>query len=293
MKKSLVAAGSVVAGLLLVTGCASPSAEGDSSGEGAAEATLAPPASVADAGEFSVCANIAYPPYEFFKEGTQEPDGSDIAVARAIGDLWGVPTSHLNVGFEGLIAAVETEKCHVAISGMSPQPERLEAASFVVYQQNGTLILVPKDNPNDVSTMESLSGLRVGVMLGSSQAKALEEFSAELEAEDGDPIDITTFAKDTDAPAALVAGKLDAYFAAGASVTQRVAQAPDDLDVVGDLINPEPLAATVRKDDTEMLDGLSEAIQELYDNGTMEEILAEWGMEKEALPEEQRGEIVE
>ncbi|MGJ0205106.1 ABC transporter substrate-binding protein [Leucobacter sp. gxy201] len=288
MKKSMLTLGILTTSLLVVTGCSSASSE-----EAPSKATLAPPASVTEAGEFKVCANIAYPPYEFFKDGTQEPDGSDIAVARAIGDLWGVPTTHLNVGFEGLIAAVQTEKCQVALSGMSPLPERLEAVSFVVYQQNGTLILVPKGNPEGLDSLESLSGMRVGVMLGSSQAKVLEDFNTELETAGKPPVKITTYSKDTDAPAALISNKLDAYFAAGPSVMQRVKQASDQLEVTGELVNPELLAVTVRKDDAEMLEGLSEAIKELYANGTMTQILEEWDMDKESLPADQQGEIVE
>lgn len=292
MKRStLTAIGMMTAGLLLMTGCSTSESNETTSTE-TATAKLTPPAAVAEAGKFTVCANLAYPPYEFFKPGTQEPDGSDVAVARAIGDLWGVPTEHLNVGFEGLIAAVETGKCDAAISGMSPLPERLERATFVVYQQNGTLILVQKGNPEQISDLDSLSGLRVGVMIGSTQSKVLEEKNAELEAAGKDPIKITTYQKDTDAPAALISNKLDAYFAAGPSVTERVNQAPDDFEVVGDLISPELLAATISKDNTEMIDGISEAVTELYANGTMAEILKEWNMDKEALPEDKIGEIV-
>ena len=292
MKKSVVTIGMLAAGLLVLTGCSS-AASPQADSETTPAAVLEAPPEVAEAGEFTVCANIAYPPYEFFKEGTQEPDGSDIAVARAIGDLWGVPTKHINVGFEGLIAAVQTGKCQVALSGMSPRPERLEAVSFVVYQQNGTLILTPKGNPDKLSDLASLSGKRVGVMLGSSQEMVLNEYNIELESEGKAPISVKPYPKDTDAPAALMTGKIDAYFAAGPSIMQRLKQAPEEFDITGELINPELLAVTVRKDDPEMLDGLNEAIKELYTNGTMTQILEEWDMDKESLPADQQGQIVE
>lgn len=265
----------------------------DQAPEATPEAALAAPAAVSADGKFTVCVNIAYPPYEFFKEGTQEPAGSDIEIAAAIADLWGVPVSYNNLGFEGLIAAVNTDKCHAAISGMAPLPERLEGASFVVYQQNGSLLLVPKGNPKSLSTVESLSGSTVGVMLGSTHGKEVEAMNVELAAAGKPEIKITTFAKDTDAPAALVSGKLDAYFAAGPSVEQRAVQAPEELEVAGELIKPELLAATVKKGNSEMLNRLSEAVKTLYENGTMTKIFDTWGMSKEAIEPALQGEIRE
>lgn len=293
MKRSLSALALAAAAALALSSCGS-SADGSTQKPGPSAAPGAKvPAAVAQAGKFTVCVNIAYPPYEFFKTGTQEPDGSDIEVAAAVAKQWGVPVEYSNIGFEGLIAAVNARKCHASISGMSPLPKRLEGASFVVYQQNGSLIMVPKGNPGGVTDLDTLSGKRVGVMLGSSQSKVLEEVSAELEKAGKAKITITTYPKDTDAPAAMVAGKLDAYFAAGPSIMGRVKQAPDSFEVVGDLQRPEELAAVTRKDDKEMLTALSATFKELYSNGRMAEILEKWDMSKEALPEAVQGEIRE
>jgi len=281
------------AATLALSACGSDSSESTQSQQNSAAENNNVPAAVAKAGKFTVCVNIAYPPYEFFKPGTQEPDGSDIEVAAAIADQWGVPVQYSNIGFEGLIAAVNARKCHASISGMSPLPERLQGASFVVYQQNGSLIMVPKGNPGGVKDLESLAGKRVGAMLGSSQSKVLEEVSAELEKSGAQPISITTYPKDTDAPAAMAAGKLDAYFAAGPSIMGRIKQAPDSFEVAGELQRPELLAAVTRKDDREMLDALSVAVKELYTSGRMEQILDKWDMSMEALDESQQGEIRE
>ncbi|MGN6753202.1 MAG: ABC transporter substrate-binding protein [Intrasporangium sp.] len=293
MKRSLSALALAAAASLALAACGS-AADGSTQKPGASAAPGAQvPAAVAQAGKFTVCVNIAYPPYEFFKTGTQEPDGSDIEIAAAVAKHWGVPVEYSNIGFEGLIAAVNARKCHASISGMSPLPKRLEGASFVVYQQNGSLIMVPKGNPGGVTDLETLSGKRVGVMLGSSQSKVLEEASADLEKAGKAKITIATYPKDTDAPAAMVAGKLDAYFAAGPSIMGRVKQAPDSFEVVGDLQRPELLAAVTRKDDKEMLAALSTTFKQLYSNGRMAEILEKWDMSKEALPDSLQGEIRE
>lgn len=293
MKRSLSALALAAAASLALSACGS-TADGSPQKSGASAAPGAQvPATVAQAGKFTVCVNIAYPPYEFFKTGTQEPDGSDIEIAAAVAKQWGVPVEYSNIGFEGLIAAVNARKCHASISGMSPLPKRLEGASFVVYQQNGSLIMVPKGNPGGVTDLDTLSGKRVGVMLGSSQSKVLEEVSADLEKAGKAKITITTYPKDTDAPAAMVAGKLDAYFAAGPSIMGRVKQAPDSFEVVGDLQRPELLAAVTRKDDKEMLTALSTTFKQLYSNGVMTAILEKWDMSKEALPDTLQGEIRE
>ncbi|HEX5532596.1 MAG TPA: ABC transporter substrate-binding protein [Actinomycetales bacterium] len=293
MKRFLPALAVAAAATLAISACGSDSSDSGQPEQKSAAENSKVPAAVAKDGKFTVCVNIAYPPYEFFKPGTQEPDGSDIEVAAAIAEQWGVPVQYSNIGFEGLIAAVNARKCHASISGMSPLPERLQGASFVVYQQNGSLIMVPKGNPGGVKDLDSLSGKRVGAMLGSSQSKVLEEVSAELEKSGSQPITIVTYPKDTDAPAAMVAGKLDAYFAAGPSIMGRIKQAPDSFEVAGELQRPELLAAVTRKDDREMLDALSAAVKDLYSSGRMEQILDKWDMSMEALDESHQGEIRE
>ena len=293
MKRFLPALAVAAAATLAISACGSNSGDSGQPEQKSAAENSKVPAAVAKDGKFTVCVNIAYPPYEFFKPGTQEPDGSDIEVAAAIADQWGVPVQYSNIGFEGLIAAVNARKCHASISGMSPLPERLQGASFVVYQQNGSLIMVPKGNPGGVKDLDSLTGKRVGAMLGSSQSKVLEEVSAELKKSGSQPMTIVTYPKDTDAPAAMAAGKLDAYFAAGPSIMGRIKQAPDSFEVAGELQRPELLAAVTRKDDKEMLDALSVAVKDLYSSGRMEQILDKWDMSMEALDESLQGEIRE
>ena len=57
------------------------------------------------------------------------------------------PPSSVNVGFDGIIAALLSNKCDAIISGMNNTPERAEQVDFVDYLLVGQSLMVRKGNP--------------------------------------------------------------------------------------------------------------------------------------------------
>ena len=90
------------------------------------------------------------------------------------------------------------------------------------------------------------------------------------------PITIVTFPKDTDAFAALVAGRVDAYYADAPPAAYYAKQNPT-VQVCCHPINPFPIGIAIRKGDP-LGPATKKAVAALYANGEIKKIVAKWGM---------------
>jgi len=95
-------------------------------------------------------------------------------------------------------------------------------------------------------------------------------------------IDIQIFPADTDAAAALLAGKVDAYFADATPVLYYIGKASGKFEVAGAQIDAAPEGIATRKGDP-LGSQMKEAIATLYAKGEMQKILAKWKLSQFAL----------
>jgi polar amino acid transport system substrate-binding protein len=238
-----------------------------------AAAIEAPPA-IAKAGKIVYCTDATYPPEESYR-GTKIV-GSDIDIASEVAKLMGVKAEFKNTTFDGIIAALLAKKCDSVISGMNDTPKRRKAVDFVDYLKVGQSLLVKKGNPKHITSLTSLSGRTVAVESGTTNRDFLAAESAKLQKAGKKPISIKTFPKDTDAAAALKAGRVDAYFG-DAPVAALYATQDRSLVVAGSPIDPIPIGIAIRKGDP-LKAATQKAINMLYANGTIKKIVAKWGM---------------
>jgi polar amino acid transport system substrate-binding protein len=265
---------------LAIAGCGDDDERADTDAATAAAGEIAAPADIASAGRLRICTDPTYPPAEF-KQGS-EYSGFDIEIAEAIADLMGVETAYVETGFDGIIAALLADKCDAIIAVMTITPEREKAISFVEYARQGYSLMVEKGNPKGLQSIDDLAGDSIAVQLGSTQKEFLEEESKRLEAAGQPAIDVQTFPKDTDAAAALQAGRVDAYFADGAPVAYYVQRNADRFEIAASNIDDSPVGIGVRKDDAEARTAIEAAVDRLYSSGQMLEILQRWNVESMA-----------
>jgi polar amino acid transport system substrate-binding protein len=278
--RTLALLAAVAVPALLAFGCGS-SGESQATSAGATTeasgAEIQAPSDIASAGKLIICSDITYPPEEFY-EGTK-PVGSDIDIGKEIARRMGVTAQFDNTGFDGIIAALLSNKCDAIISGMNDTPERAKTVDFVDYISVGQSLMVPNGNPEGISTVESLAGKSVAVEVGTTNKDFLEAESKKL----AKKIDIVSFPKDTDAANALKTGKVDAYFGDSPVVAYYIAQSPETFAFGGQPVNPIPVGIALRKDSGELKDAISQAVDAMYADGTMDKILADWKMSDFAL----------
>jgi polar amino acid transport system substrate-binding protein len=269
--------------------CLTLAACGGSSGSSAsAPATgthvvVKPPAAIANSGHLVFCSDISYPPEEFYEPGTQTPEGSDIDIGTAIATLMGVQPTFQNTGYNGIISALQGDKCDAIISGMTDTPERAKQVGFIDYLRLGETLMVKKGSTLHFNTLADLSGHSAAAEVSTTEATQMQAESKKLTAEGKKPIDVQIFPTDTGAAAALATGKVDAYFSDTAPVLYHIAQDPSQFQVASPQFYSAPLGIAVRKDDAQLHNAITKAVAAAYADGTMKKILAKWKMPFAAL----------
>jgi polar amino acid transport system substrate-binding protein len=240
-----------------------------------------PPPAIAGAGAIVYCSDLGYPPMESL-EGSR-PVGADIDIGAAIAKEMGVKARFRNVGFDGIIGALLAKKCDAILSGMTDTAQRRQQLDFADYLTVGMSLMVKKGNPRHVAGLGSLSGLRVATQVGTVEKDALAAENKLLAKRHRKLVVIKLFNKDSDAAAALVTGKVDAYFADDPPVGYYVKQSGGKFEVAADKIQAAPYGIATRKHDP-LGPAVRKAVAELYANGTMKSILSKWGLTSFALP---------
>lgn len=243
-------------------------------------AAVAAPDRIKTAGKVVFCSDISYAPEEFYAADGTTAQGSDIDIANQIGKYWGVSVTINNTPFDSIIPALTAKKCDLIISGMNDTAERQKQVDFVDYLKVGQGLLVPKGNPKGIHTLDDLSGKSVAVQLGTTNLDALNAENVKLKAAGKPAINIQTFEKDTVAFQQLGLGRVDAY-STDSPVVAYYNSLPDNagkFEIGGTPIDPAPIGIAMNKDDTGMKDAVQAAIDQMYADGSLKQILAKWGM---------------
>jgi polar amino acid transport system substrate-binding protein len=246
----------------------------------AAAAAVKPPADIAGAGRIVFCTDPTYPPEESLQGS--KPVGSDIDIGGAVAGVMSVKAQWRNVGFDGIIAALLAKKCNAILAGMTDTAQRRKQVDFADDLVVGMSLMVKKGNPQHITGLASLSGLRVAVEVGTTEKDALTAKNKLLAKQHRKLIVIKLFQKDTDAAAALFTGKVDAYFADDPPVGYYVRKSGGKFEVAASKIQSAPIGIATRKHDA-LGPAVKKAIAQLYANGTMKAILAKWGLSAFAL----------
>ena len=249
-------------------------------GAAAAHKAVTPPPSIKSAGQIVWCSDMTYPPEESQQGST--PVGSDIDIAKAVSKLMGVKASFKNTGFDGIIAALLGKRCDAIISGMTDNAQRRKQVDFTDYANVGMSLMVKTGNPSHITGLNSLSGKSVAAESGTTEKDVLTALNVTLKKQGKPTISIKIFPSDTNAAAALLTGKVDAYFADDPPVAYYVKKAGGKFVVAASKIQSAPIGIATRKGDA-LSAAMKQAIDQLYANGTMATILKKWGMSAFAL----------
>ena len=132
-------------------------------------------AKVKEAGELTVGFCAQYPPFESKNEKTNEFEGFDIDLAKAIAKEMGVEAKLVDAEWQGLLAGLNKGDYDTLITCMSKSEARGENTNFSdVYYSLPDVIVVKKDNTT-ITGKDSLQGKTVGVQLGSGSEQLADK----------------------------------------------------------------------------------------------------------------------
>ncbi|WP_371478458.1 ABC transporter substrate-binding protein [Kitasatospora sp. NBC_00315] len=281
------------AGGLLLTGCGSASPSMDP-GSGA-DLRSGLPKAVRTAGVLKVGSFLGYAPVDF-RGPDGEPAGLDPELATALGTYLGLRVEFVDMPFEKLIPAVQSKQIDLAMSAVIDTRQRQTGTDddgrrtdpgvdFVDYFMSGTSILVRSGNPVGLDTLDSLCGHTVAVQRGTVQDEIMARQTVAC-GKIGKPLKVHSVDTDEQALAEVGAGTavadLNDFPVAVYNTTSPDRGGKYQL-TSGHFVQSGPYGITVGKDNGQLRDVLSTALDRLIQNGRYDRILAKWSVQPGAV----------
>ena len=273
------------AATIVAAGCGSDDSSSDDGGSsnGGADA-VSTPEPLEAGGDFVVCTDVPYPPAEFLEGETFV--GYEIDLMTEVAERLDTTAVYEKTLFDAIIPALQSKKCDAIISSMNITPEREKEVAFVPYMAVGQSLMVAAGEGEGIETLDDLSGKAVAVQVGTTLKDALDAKSKEFEDAGEDPIDVQTFPDAGAAAAALKTDKVDVFFGDSPVVADYVVKDEESFEFAGEPIDPIEVGIALRTEDTELQDAVQTAVDEMYEDGTMVDILSEWNVEDFVLADE-------
>lgn len=225
------------------------------------------------------CSDISYPPEEFVQSGKNL--GSDIDIGTAVAKRIGRVAKFQNTGFDGIIAALLSNKCDAVISGMNDTPDRRKSVTFVDYLDVGQSLIAKKGNPLHIATPLDVCGKTAGAQVATTNLQTLQGFDKQCKAKGKSGVKIVSFKEDPLGIVALKTGNIDVYESDSPPAVWYTTK-DKSIQIVGPPVNAAPVGIGI-KHGSSLQAPMQKAVNALYKNGTMAKILRKWKMTPFAL----------
>ena len=130
---------------------------------------------IKDKGKIVMGTSPDFPPFES-KDTQGNVVGMDVEIAKEIAKDLGVELEIKEMGFDGLLGALQGKKLDIILSGMTPDAERKEAVDFSnMYYKTDNVFVVREADKDKYAKIEDLNGKKIGVQKGTVQEKLVNE----------------------------------------------------------------------------------------------------------------------
>lgn len=250
----------------------SSAAEGETSSEASAtEAGDYGEFTTIEEGKLIMATNAQFPPYELVSDGEGFNgtgfEGIDVEIASAIADKLGLELQIDDMEFDSALLAVQNNTADVMLAGLSYSEERDEVVDFTDSYATGVQVVIVKEG-SDV-TMDNLGEKMIGTQRGTTGYI----YASDTPENGGYGEDhVSAYDNGATAVQALVNGQVDAVIIDEAPAKEFVA-ANEGLTILPGNWVEEQYCAAVNEGNTELLNAINTALNELMDDGTVQEIL--------------------
>jgi glutamate transport system substrate-binding protein len=258
---------------LLVAACGEDEEEPASGGEStpAAEAEQFPEdttmGKIQAAGEIKIGVKYDVPPFGFKNPQTDEIEGFDVDLGKAIADKLGVEPNFIEAISDNRIPFLQDGTVDLVLSTMTINAERDQEIDFSepYYIASGR-ILTPQDS--DIAGVDDLAGKKVCTALGSTYEETLKE-----QAPDADLRLVDSYSECLEL---VQNGAVDAVSTDDVILTGMIIQ-DDTLKLVeGEELTTEPYGAGLKDGDTEFKEFVDGVLEEYKSGGGWAEAYEKW-----------------
>ena len=217
-------------------------------------------------GKLIMSTNAAFPPYEMTTDDGGFA-GIDIEIAQAIADKLGLELVIDDMDFDGALLAVQQGKSDIVMAGVTVNEKRQKVMDFSVTYSTGIQVVIVKEG-SDV-TMDNLGDKLIGTQRGTTgYIYASDTVENGGYGEDH----VVAYDNGITAVQALMNGQVDAVIIDNAPA-QEFIKANPGLTILEGEWAVEDYAIGVGKNNTELLNAINKALEELIADGTVQKIV--------------------
>lgn len=226
--------------------------------------------------------NAAFPPYEF-KDG-ETFKGIDVEIAGLIAEKLGMELKIHDVEFGSIIAGVQSGKFDMGMAGMTVTDERKEKVNFSETYAKGVQVVIVKEDCEYASFEDFYTeikddapqGVKEGIKIGVQQDTTGDIYSSDSPENWGFGEDnVIRYKTGADAVQALISGKVTAVIIDNEPAKSFV-EGNKGLKIMDATYVEEDYAIAVAKENTELLDKINKALDELEQEGKLAEIIEKY-----------------
>lgn len=219
-----------------------------------------------------VATDGTYPPFSEMDDKGQMI-GFDIDIAKALCAQMQVQCEFKQIEFDGLIAALKTGKADALVASLNANDERRKSVAFSKPYYGNPGVFVRAKGSNLEFDKASLKGKVIGVLRGTT----FDEYASHEMKDWG--LTINRYASQEEANLDMRAGRVDVLFADKIALQDGFLdrEGGEKFELFGDELNDEKyfgegIAIAVRKDEPQLAQRFSDAIEAIVANGEYKKV---------------------
>jgi ABC-type amino acid transport substrate-binding protein len=221
---------------------------------------------IQEKGEITIGVKFDVPPFGFENPQTNEVEGFDVDLGRAVAEKLGVEPKFIEAISDNRIPFLQDGTTDLILSTMTINAERVMEIDFSdpYYVARGR-ILTKTDSP--IKGLEDLAGKRVCTALGSTYEETIREQAPKA--------DLKLVDSYSECLELIQNGAVDAVSTDDVILTGMIIQ-DDTLHLVGDELTVEPYGAGIKKGDKQMVDFVNGVFEEYKQDGRWKKTYEKW-----------------
>jgi ABC-type amino acid transport substrate-binding protein len=221
---------------------------------------------IQEKGEITIGVKYDVPPFGFENPQTNEVEGFDVDLGRAVAEKLGVEPKFIEAISDNRIPFLQDGTADLILSTMTINAERVMEIDFSdpYYVANGR-ILTKTDSP--IKGLEDLAGKKVCTALGSTYEETIREQAPKA--------DLKLVDSYSECLELIQNGAVDAVSTDDVILTGMIIQ-DDTLHLVGDELTVEPYGAGIKKGEKQMVDFVNQVFDEYKQDGRWQKTYDKW-----------------
>ena len=230
---------------------------------------------VDDTPTYIALTEATYPPFESYDENNNLV-GFDIDMIEYIAKDQGFKVEWLDIAFDSLIPALQSDQGDIIAAGFIATPERKEQVDFTSEYRTGKYGFIVDANNDDFNSINDLKpDMVVASQIGTQECERALELK-----EEGKIKDVVILDNFVTCVMQTINGDVDATVTSIVTANAYIEKFPGKIKMVEDSKSySEGPGFAVKKGNTELLEKLETGLQNLIADGTYEDLLAKWGLQ--------------